>query len=287
MDGETSDSLPRRQTDPLWIQSHFLATGHHERTPNATATFVQRRGRHYAVTCGHVVDLVREWRDSKGDKSLTTALQIDTVVLNQSYVSPQGVELSIRTPEPELHAQPVDVALAPIAEGHWKLLSERKNKVAIDLDSWREPDWSIVELCRAVGYVNEEKETVWSGGSQKVSTRMAEVWAKLSSALPGPAAPRFALSSELESPHASSLSGMSGGAVYAMEENSEGLLDDTSPVPIGIVHEGYPGSIRPGESNEESSNDRIHTERHVTILALSLTPDGFDDWLRRSGLWDQ
>ena len=39
MDREVPESLPRRQTDPLWIQHHFLATGHGESTPNATATY--------------------------------------------------------------------------------------------------------------------------------------------------------------------------------------------------------------------------------------------------------
>ena len=158
MNGQAPESLPRRQTDPLWIQDHFLAGGHDENTPNATATFVKRKGRHYLVTCRHVLEIVSKRRTAGGERQLTMALEIDGTVLNLSRVSAQGVVLNVRTPEARMHSERADIALAPLDESNWKRLSERKNKEAIDLDSWREPNWSVVRHCLAVGYENEGKE---------------------------------------------------------------------------------------------------------------------------------
>jgi hypothetical protein len=47
---ETSESdensrLARSQTDPLWLQDHFLGTGHDVTTRNGTASFVSFKGR--------------------------------------------------------------------------------------------------------------------------------------------------------------------------------------------------------------------------------------------------
>lgn len=279
MNGQAPESLPRRQTDPLWIQDHFLAGGHDENTPNATATFVKRKGRHYLVTCRHVLEIVSKRRTAGGERQLTMALEIDGTVLNLSRVSAQGVVLNVRTPEARMHSERADIALAPLDESNWKRLSERKNKEAIDLDSWREPNWSVVRHCLAVGYENEGKEAVRSGGSEKVATRMLETMAELASPVPGRDTSRFALSSALPSPHGYGFSGMSGGAVYAIEESDAGMTDDESLVPIGIVYEGFPGSTREGGSNEESSMGTIFSDRDIFIHALTLMPDTFDDWL--------
>jgi hypothetical protein len=73
---ETSESdensrLARSQTDPLWLQDHFLGTGHDVTTRNGTASFVSFKGRHFAVTCRHVMesasdpDVVTEFRQQR------------------------------------------------------------------------------------------------------------------------------------------------------------------------------------------------------------------------------
>ena len=129
------DSLARRQTDPLWIQRHFLTTGHDENTPSATATFVKRRGRHYMVTCGHVVQTVRQRREKEGETQLTMALHVDRTIMNLSSVGPEGIVLSVRTPEAELQSDEADIALASLEPSFWEILSDKKNKTAIDLDS--------------------------------------------------------------------------------------------------------------------------------------------------------
>jgi AraC-like DNA-binding protein len=82
-----SESLPRRQTDPAWLQDHFLGTGHDENTRNGTFTFVQRHGRHYAVTCRHIMDGVADPEIVPAATHPTMALHIDKAVLNLSYIS--------------------------------------------------------------------------------------------------------------------------------------------------------------------------------------------------------
>jgi len=284
MNGQGPDSLPRRQTDPLWIQDHFLTSGHDENTPNATATFVKRKGRHYLVTCRHVLEIVCKRRTDGGERQLTMALQIDGIALNLSRVSEEGVVLSVRALEARMHSERADIALAPLDESYWNRLSERKNKEAVDLDSWREPDWSVVRHCLAVGYGNERKEAVRSGGPEKVAARMLETTAELASPVARRDTTRFVLSSTLPSSHGYGFSGMSGGAVYAIEESDAGMADDESLVPVGIVYEGFPGSTRQSGSNEEGSMGTIFNDRDILIRAMTLTPDTFDDWLHGCGL---
>lgn len=73
MNGQAPNRLPQKQTDPLWIQDHFLTSGHDENTPSATATFVKRKGCHYLVTCRHVLEIVRRRRTAGGERQLTMA----------------------------------------------------------------------------------------------------------------------------------------------------------------------------------------------------------------------
>ena len=283
MNDSAADSLARRQTDPLWMQHHFLATGHDENTPNATATFVKRRGRHYMVTCGHVLQTVRQRRDAEGETQLTMALYADPAVLNLSSVGPEGIVLSVRTPGAELHCEPADVALASLEPSYWELLSSRKSKTAIDLDSWQAPDWSAVQKCLAVGYENEGKTSIRSEGAEKVATRLLNVVADVCS-MPADDATGFELMSELDRPHGYAFSGMSGGAVYAIEGSERTEVEDDELFPVGIVYEGSPSTHRAREHDVEHAGNSIFSDRDIFIRALMLTPGIFDDWLERCGM---
>lgn len=150
------ESLPRRQTDPAWLQDHFLCTGHDETTRSGTFTFVKRHGHHYAVTCRHIMEAVADLKMVPAAKNPTMALHIDNVVLNRSYFTAQGLMLGVHTPHAETERE-IDIAIAPL-NGHWHLLTSHKNKVAIDLDEWREPDWIAVKYCLAAGYPDERKK---------------------------------------------------------------------------------------------------------------------------------
>ena len=234
------------------------------------------------VTCRHVLQkMVVDRRSAAGDTQLTMALQIDRATLNLSYISPQGIKLSVRTPEMEIRPEKDDIALASLEGNYWNLLSSRKNKAAIDLDSWREPNWAAVRYCLATGYQNEGKYTISSEGAEKVATPFLNVVAEL---CPAPEdTTSLTLMSKLDSPHDYGFSGMSGGAVYAMEGNEGSETEDEDLLPIGIVYEGLPSNSQPEEQSEEQAAGAFFTDRDIMIRALLLTPDIFDDWLTRSG----
>ncbi|MDD9973270.1 MAG: hypothetical protein OXU27_04655 [Candidatus Poribacteria bacterium] len=272
------DSLPRRQTDPLWLQDYFLSTGHNETTQNATATFVKRRGRHFMVTCRHVLDITPQARHP------SIALQIDETTLNFSYIDPQGIQCSVRAPEKEIMALPeVDIALACIDGSYWHLLISKKNKVAIDLDSWREPNWNEVTYCLAVGYENEGKKIISSAGVRMVETPFLNVVAELCSTMRNDTT-EFTMFSKLPGPHNRNFSGMSGGAVYAVEGSEQREAQDEELFPVGIVFEDPESTKQANNRNNEEAMDTFVTPRDVLIRAVMLTPDKFDDWLDKSGI---
>lgn len=45
----------------------------------------------------------------------------------------------------------MDIAIARMSESYWVMMQQQKDKIAIDLDSWRAPDWKKVKYCLAVG----------------------------------------------------------------------------------------------------------------------------------------
>lgn len=289
-----SESLPRRQTDPLWIQDYFLGTGHNETTRNATATFVKRKGHHYVVTCRHVLDSVTGSDTAPGAKHPTLALQVDSIPLNLSYFGPNGLKPSVRAPVPEpkspgndpvpeLKSPENDIALACIDGSYWHLLSSNKNKIAIDLDSWREPNWNDVTYCLAVGYEDEGKKIISSDGANMVAAPFLNVVAELSSTVSSETT-LLAMSSELSSSNSYWLSGMSGGTVYAMEGSGQPEVQDEELFPVGIVFGGSPSKKQAIDQNNAEATGAFLTERDILIRAVMLTPDTFDDWLKKSGI---
>ena len=280
------ESLPFRQTAPVWLQDRFLFTGRDETTRNATGTFVKRRGCHYMVTCRHVLETVTEPETVPGAPLPTMALEVDRVVLNFSFLTMEGIKSTVRAPEPKIQSTPDDIALAKLSDFHWELLSSRKNKVAIDLDSWREPNWSDVQSCLTVGYADEHKEkTTLEDGSEKIATRFLNVVTKLDTTLELNE-PKFSLYSRLDDPSVSGFSGISGGPVYAIEESKikdDPLFpigEDESLFPIGIVFEGSPSTIESAERSHESTTQEFLDKRDILLRVLTLTPETFDEWLK-------
>jgi hypothetical protein len=78
----------------------------------------------------------------------------------------------------------------------------------------------------------------------------------------------------LEKPHGYYFSGISGGTLYAVEEE---IL-----VPVGIVFEGYPSTKKQAEARANST--AFLDEHDIFIRALTLTPEIFEEWLRRAKL---
>lgn len=262
------------------MQDHFLATGHDERTPSATFTFVRRRGAVYAVTCRHVVDALANLPADRRPHFPTLAIQLERSFLNLSGFGPQGFGRALRCPS----AGPdgADIAIAPL-DTYWELLATRKNKIAIDLDNWHEPDWSRVKYCAAAGYPNEHKRILSTGDGDKVANQLAVVVAEVSSAI-GCSERRFTLSSQLAQPHGYYFCGLSGGPVYAIEGNQQREVQDEELFPIGIIFEGFPAGPRPSATETDPLGSSSYLTGHDLFLrALTLAPEFFDEWLQQCG----
>ncbi len=270
-----SESLPRRQTDPAWLQDHFLSTGHDEKTRNATVTFVKRHGRHYAVTCRHVVGALNDPHMVPGARHPTIALHVGTSVLNLSGFTAQGLVLGVQSPMVETKHEEIDVAIAPVDGGYWHLLTNDKGKAPIDLDAWREPDWSKVRYCLAAGYPDEHKERVPAGEGQTLASQLVTAVAEASSRL-GRSERLITLSSALDKPHGFFFSGMSGGPVYAVEGHEQRQVEDDELFPIGIIFEGFPSSGRTDVQTSTTTISTFLTDKDLFFRALTLTPEIFD-----------
>jgi hypothetical protein len=275
------ESLPRRHTDPAWLQDHFLGTGHDEKTRNATFTFIKRNGRHYAVTCRHVVDSLSDAAIVPAVKNPTIALHVGKAVLNLSYFTAQGLVLGVNSPKGGTAQDGVDVAIASLDGGYWHMLVKDKNKAPIDLDTWREPDWNAVKYCLAAGYPDEHKEKVVGDTGPSVASPFAVVCAEATSKL-GRNERLIVLSSALEKPHGYYFSGMSGGPIYAIEGHEQRKVEDEELFPVGIVFEGFPGSGRTDVHNDSDAMTTFLTDRDLFFRALTLTPEIFDEWLRKA-----
>ncbi|MEK8093039.1 hypothetical protein WOC76_10965 [Methylocystis sp. IM3] len=283
MDEQRPESLPRRQTDPAWLQDHFLETGHDETTRSATFTFIKRRNRHYAVTCRHVMEAISDPKMVPGARFPTIAIHIDRAVLNLSYFTAKGLSLGVGAPHAETKREEIDVAIAPIDGSYWGLLTSKKNKMAIDLDNWREPKWDAVKYCLAAGYPDEKKTKVTTGGAEKVSSQLFVVVAEVSSRL-ARSERQITLSSLLDKAHGYYFSGMSGGPVYAVEGHAERQVEDEELFPVGIIFEGHPSSGRADMEGSKDGASVFLTERDLFFRALTLTPELFDEWLQKAGV---
>lgn len=260
----------RRFTDPLFAHDFFLATGRNTETACATATFVRFEGVVYAVTCRHVLDDMA--LAAPGARLPTLAFGVDAASINManfdrsSTASPAPLRSLFASPRHLATERPVDIAIARLGSA-WDLLAERKRKTAIDLDCWREPDWSDIGTCAAVGYLTEHK----SQTPDSIVTRMAVSTVGLASKLTADST-TFRLHSSLPQPHGYWMSGMSGGPILALHSPSTYSV-------IGIVFEGGPSSPTavPGLATQPTD---LFYGGHV------LTPATFRDWVERTDLPD-
>ncbi|WP_425952988.1 trypsin-like serine protease [Ralstonia pseudosolanacearum] len=265
--------VARSNTDPLYIlDTGFpLFGGHNESSPNGTATFVCRNEKIYVVTAAHVVEDGIEEAREKLPNPIPTLISQKFMQLGE--VDPNNnanIRSSFRRPTPTWPAKDrPDIAITPLRENYWAHLQQTKQKTAIDLDAMREPRWSDVALCLAIGYPNEHKSRV----GDKVAVPMLEVSADYQQN-GGTISSTFTLHSQLKEEHGYFFSGMSGGPVYADDGT-----DDV--IPIGIVYEGSPGSKAAWEARDSQS---YLTGKDIVVNALVLTPSVFDDWLRRCDL---
>jgi hypothetical protein len=162
-----------------------------------------------------------------------------------------------------------------------KLSRLYSDKVAIDLDAWRAPDWKKVKYCVAAGYPNEHKTHVTVDGSNKVGVPFFEVAAELATNI-HPESRYITLSSKLPEPHGFFFTGMSGGAIYAIEGELGDNVEEDAIFPVGIIFSGFPASGR--RVLERDPEEAYLTPNDVLIRGLLLTPRIFQEWLTDAGI---
>lgn len=237
---------------PVFIGNYFLADGHNSGTQSATATFVRLEGVTYVVTCRHVKSL------AFATPGWTARLHAHPAIISLSNWSSVGLIPTLRDVD-ESHA---DISVCALPDHLMEQLARNKPKAPIDLDRYEPPKWDRITYCLAAGFPDRAK----SHTDLHVASPMVEVIAHLASSI-SPSSTSFALQSELEEPTPYKLSGMSGGPIFAVNEDEE-------IQPIGIVFEGHPS----GEDGI-SSTDSFLTDLDILVRGHVLTPETFAGWL--------
>lgn len=271
---QSDDSLPRRNSDPVWLQDFYLHTGHDAETRSGSATFVRRRGDIYVCTCRHIVESLKDPRIVPGAMFPSLALSINRTHINLSHMTASGPRTNMRSPKDDAKT---DIAIYRLPPHIWDFMAANKAKVPIDLDNWREPDWSKVRFGVACGYPDEHKKNL-SGPADQVANQLISVVAEIAS-VPEVGQRTITLSSILDQPHSWYFSGLSGGPMYAVEGGIGREVPDEELFPIGIVFEGFPSSGRFSLGAERDLALAFLTDKDLFIRALAITPHIFDEWL--------
>lgn len=245
-------------TIPLFVQHPFMLTGRDDKIVSASGTFVKFQGRHYVVTCGHVLKQVL------GIPDKVLAIMIGNSAINLSSFDASGIVHSARIPEADWAGKDVDIAISSI-EPSWPIIADKKHKKAVDLDNWTEPDWDKVRRAAACGWLNNYKSMT----ETDVATQGVTVVANLASGLT-PAHPEFTLHSPEGENAETMLSGISGGLIVADLNDQE--------VPIGIVFEGFPGEA---DTLGDRGPGMLFQPGDLMVRGHVLSPETFSDWLQR------
>jgi hypothetical protein len=160
----------------------------------------------------------------------------------------------------------VDLAIAEITGSYWDILTKYADKEAIDLDNWREPRWARAEMLAAAGYPDEHKYNTTIDGKDKLAAPLAFIAADKDGEI-GRDCPIVQMRSRLEKPHGWFFSGVSGGAMYATQ--------DERSIPAGIVFEGWPQSKK---TPPHPSLD----DRDIIVRGMTLTPKTFGQWVENT-----
>jgi hypothetical protein len=253
-----TESLPRRNSDPVWLQDYFVHTGHDANTRSGTATFVKRKGLHYVCTCRHIMESIRDPKVFPDAKFPTLALTIDEEIINLARMTANGPELVMGTPGPETEHAKTDIAIAPLD--------------AIDLDRWREPNWSTVRFGLACGYPDEHKKNVSANSSDQVANQLITVVAELAST-PGDASRTITLNSALADPHSWFFSGDLTSLTYARacaRVSGPGFYQVAITLPVGATGESILQGIVVGIFRPVGKHTHSSTREHVRGGTLSL-----------------
>lgn len=141
---------------PLWLSKPFMQDGHHSNKANATVTFVKYKNRGYAVTCAHVY--YQQKMGSPEFRELTLFGNSPMIVSFLTFGTGQPVSVFRPLIGDSVRASGPDIAIAPVNHATQKYM-EDNGKKWLDLDLWKEPDWTINSPKIAGGYATEHKST--------------------------------------------------------------------------------------------------------------------------------
>lgn len=252
-----------RNCEPLFLSSPFIQCGHNVEKANGTITFIEYRTRIFGITCAHVY-----YEQIRSGKWLTLHGS-ERYIYQLGAFTAKGYESLFRPMRKASDIDGTDIAIIELGETIRQIHFPRKNKEAINLDTWAEPNWSEVQVPVAFGYPTEHKIQ----SEDFISAPLAAVAAAVTRPL-SPSESTFLIASSLETDNTLYFSGMSGGPVYHVAS------PDTDPSLIGIVFEGVPGSSIEWQSRGEQS---FLSRKDIQIRAHILTPAIFEDWLRLVG----
>jgi hypothetical protein len=248
----------KANTTPLFMQDHFLSTGHDANTKNATGTFVKFKDRFYVCTCRHVVEIVERRQQAKHSRLPTLAMMVGRSVMNLSFVSAQGLKLGIQSVPASRGGPTVDLAIADITASYWDFLTQKAEKKSIDLDDWREPRWAKAQMLVAAGYADEHKYDMTVDFDEKLAAPLLFISADKDGDIARDK-PLIQMKGRTEKPHGYFFSGISGGAMYVTQDN---LL-----IGAGIVFEGWPQSNR--SAPHATLDDKDIIVRGMTLFLWS------------------
>jgi hypothetical protein len=213
----------------------------------------------------------------------TIAVGLGRGFINLSRMTQARVlEQYMRVLGPGTEHEKTDIALCRLDPGTWQLIVPQKNKESIDLDAWKEPDWSNVRWGLAAGYPNEHKKDIRHQGQERVANQLIVVVAERAAALHS-GQRTVTRNSVLADPHSWYFSGLSGGPLYVVKGFKEGNREDDELFPVGIVFEGFPSIGREDALANRDVAAAFLSDKDLFIRAHALTPEIFDEWVRDCG----
>jgi len=252
--------------EPVYLLPNRRGVTHSELSESATLTYVKYNGKHYAVSCAHVAE-AQEPGKKKGRLLLPTVWGKNVRAFAFRAGSGYPVAGEFKFPDkPRAQHSGLDIAIAKLSPEFVRSHLPDKEKVPLDLDHWERPDWTQLRTCAALGYPNRAK----SRSGDVIGAKLLFTILELQSTAMDDRE-EFTLVSTIPESAGTSLSGISGCAVYC-------LLKDGRMAPIGIVYEGTPG-----DSSQPKAEGSFYRPQDFQVHAYALNPTVFARWLRLAG----
>ncbi len=260
MEMKERSALMNSHCAPPFIGENYLADGHDKKNISATATFVRFNRIDYAVTCRHVGD------EAYASPTSTARLHIGKAVIQLRHFEGKSFERSLKDVDGDIK---IDISITAFGSGFLEMISRTngKLKLPIDLDNFQAVTTNENDMGIAVGFPDEHK----SLKAEFVQSPMVEVVAAFNTSFDHHQE-TFALHSALDKLSEFGLSGMSGGPIFALDAYG-------SPLPCGIIFEGYPSAINSGAS----SSSAFFNSKNLFIRGYNLSPKTFEAWLKGAG----